>query len=273
MKNCSNCGNVLEDNETQCKKCGNYTETSPTQNIILKQPRVSALGIVAFVLSIIGFLTGFIVIGIFFDAIAIILAIISLLLSRIRKYRNGLSIAALILSIISLVLVFSINTPNFYGKNSKVGKTYTSNGIEFTLNYVEFTDAMDNWGGANDNYWKPLPEDAVSHQLEHAVSAKSEDDTICIVSYTAKNISKADKTINDKGTLNFDKGYTYSDGGLSYRVSPTGVWSDIPNGIVLEKLKEDSYEFRAYIIIPQKAVTETDKPLTYTLLGREFNLR
>lgn len=46
------------------------------------------------------------------------------------------------------------------GENSKneFGTTYTSKGVEFTLNYVEFADTIDNWGGANDNYWKPLPE-------------------------------------------------------------------------------------------------------------------
>ena len=147
------------------------------------------------------------------------------------------------------------------GSNNEIGKTYTSSyGIEFTLNSIEFTDTMDNWGGANDNYWMPLPENASKHQLEKAMSPKSEDDTICVISYTAKNTSK------------HDNGYTYSEGGLSYRVSPTGVWSDIPNGLKLEKLKENSYEFRAYIVVP-KAVAETDKSLTYELFGKKFNLR
>ena len=159
------------------------------------------------------------------------------------------------------------------GSNNEIGKTYTSSyGIEFTLNSIEFTDTMDNWGGANDNYWMPLPENASKHQLEKAMSPKSEDDTICVISYTAKNTSKHDRTIEDRGTLNYDNGYTYSEGGLSYRVSPTGVWSDIPNGLKLEKLKENSYEFRAYIVVP-KAVAETDKSLTYELFGKKFNLR
>ena len=266
---------MLEDNENQCKNCGNYIEPSPTKNIVLNQPRVSSLGISALVLSIIGFLTGWIGIGIFFDIIAIILAIISLSLSRIRKYRNGLSIAALIVSVISIVLTLFIYGyfPLSTHGNNKIGKTYTSNGVEFTLNYVEFTDTIDNWGGANDNYWMALPKDAVRNQLEHARSPKSEDDTICIISYTAKNVSKTDKVIDDRGTLNFDNGYTYSDGGLTYRVSPTGVWSDIKDGLILEKLKEDAYEFRAYIVVPKTIVTETDKPLTYTLFGEKFNLR
>lgn len=158
------------------------------------------------------------------------------------------------------------------GKNLEIGNTYTSNGVEFTVNYFEFTDVMDNWGGANDNYWMPLPNDAVGHQLENAVSPKSSDDTILVVSYTAKNVSKSDKTIKDRGTLDYDNGYTYSEGGLSYRVSPTGVWSDLESGLVLEKLKENSYEFRVWMVVP-KVVADSDKSLTYTLFGEKFTIR
>ncbi|MEG2383463.1 MAG: hypothetical protein RSB39_07725 [Oscillospiraceae bacterium] len=176
-----------------------------------------------------------------------------------------------ILLLLSLTMLLSLCACGG-GADSEIGKTYSSNGVEFTLNYVEFTDAMDNWGGANDTYWMPLPKDASGHRLENAMSPKSDDDTICVISYTAKNISKNDKTIDERGTLNYDNGYTYSDGGLSYRVSPTGVWSDLSNGLVLKKLKENSYEFRAFIVVP-KVVTETDKALTYELFGNKYNLR
>lgn len=158
-------------------------------------------------------------------------------------------------------------------QKGEIGTTYTSNGVEFTLNYVEFTDAMDNWGGANDNYWMPLPADASRNQLAHAVSPKSEDDTICVISYTAKNVSKNDKTIDDRGELNYDNGYQYSDGGLTYRVSATGVWSDLDGGLILKQLKENAYEFRVYMVVPKALVENTDKSLTYTLFGVEFDLR
>lgn len=157
-------------------------------------------------------------------------------------------------------------------KEGEIGTTYTSNGVEFTVNYIEFTEAMDNWGGANDNYWMPLPEDAFGHQLENAVTPRSEDDIICVVSYTAKNVSKYDITIDDIGQLNYDNGYYYNDGGLCYRVSPTGVWKNI-DGLVLKKLKDDSYEFRVYMIVPKLLATETDKSLTYKLFDIEFDLR
>jgi hypothetical protein len=154
-----------------------------------------------------------------------------------------------------------------------VGTKYTSEGVEFTLNYVEFTDAMDDWGGANDNFWKPLPENPSKNVLDNAVEPKSSDDTICIISYTAKNISKEDKVIDARGTLNYDDGYKYSEGGLSYRVSAEGVWDEIDNGIVLKKLKENEYEFRAYMVVPKELVENTDKSLTYELFNVEYDLR
>ncbi len=159
------------------------------------------------------------------------------------------------------------------GQKGEIGETYTSEGVEFTLNYLEFTDAMDNWGGANDTYWMPLPDDAWGNRLANARTPKSEDDTICVVSYTAKNVSKYDTVIDDRGKLNYDNGYTYSDGGLTFRVSETAVWNDIENGLTLEKLKEDEYEFRVYMVVPKALVENTDKPLTYTLFGVEFDLR
>lgn len=178
----------------------------------------------------------------------------------------------LLLALASLMCI-SLCACGGSSKKGEIGTTYTSNGVEFTLNYVEFTDTMDNWGGANDNYWKPLPEDAGRNQLANAVTPKSEDETICVISYTAKNVSKSDKTIQDRGTLNFDNGYTYDEGGLTYRVSAEGVWSDIPSGLMLEQLKENSYEFRVYIVVPKLLATETDKSLTYELFGIEYDLR
>lgn len=179
-------------------------------------------------------------------------------------------ILILILATLMCVLLCACGGSNTKGE---IGTTYTSNGVEFTLNYVEFTDTMDNMGGANDNYWKPLPTDANRNQLAQAVSPRSEDETICVISYTAKNVSKSDITIKDRGTLNFDEGYTYDEGGLTYRVSEEGVWSDIEGGLILEKLKENSYEFRVYIVVPKVLATETDKSLTYELFGIEYDLR
>ena len=172
-----------------------------------------------------------------------------------------------------LALVMCLSLCACGGQKGEVGTTYTSNGVEFTVNYIEFTDAIDNWGGANDNYWMPLPADANRNQLANARSPKSADDTICVISYTAKNVSKGDKLIDDRGVLNYDNGYKYDDGGLTYRVSATGVWSDLDGGLMLKQLKENAYEFRVYMVVPKALVENTDKSLTYTLFGVQFDLR
>ena len=174
---------------------------------------------------------------------------------------------------LALVFVLCLSLCACGGQKGEVGTTYTSNGVEFTVNYIEFTDAIDNWGGANDNYWMPLPADANRNQLANARSPKSADDTICVISYTAKNVSKGDKLIDDRGELNYDNGYKYDDGGLTYRVSATGVWSDLDGGLMLKQLKENAYEFRVYMVVPKALVENTDKSLTYTLFGVQFDLR
>ena len=64
----------------------------------------------------------------------------------------------------------------------------------------------------------------------------------------------------------------YKDGELAYRVSAEGVWQELPNGITIKQLDSEAREFRAYMIVP-KEVAESDKPVTYTVFGYEFELR
>ena len=178
----------------------------------------------------------------------------------------------IVILVIALVCIYFFIFGGFT-KEGKIGETYTWDGLEVSVNYVEFTDAMDNMGGANDNYWKPLPADANRNQLAQAVTPKNAEDTICVISFTVKNTSKDDYIVKNIGSLDYDKGYKYSDGGLSYRVSEKGVWSNLEGGLKLEKLRDKSYEFRAYMVVPKVLVTETNKPLTYTIFGRKFDLR
>ena len=184
-------------------------------------------------------------------------------------------IKLLIPVVLILVIVLAIAIKYAMSTNSEIGKTYTVNGIEFTLNSIEFTDTIDNWGGANDNFWKPLPADASRNQIANAMTAKDANSTICVVSYTAKNVSKDDRTIDFVGNLIFDKGYKYGkdEGSLAYRVSKDGVWKESPGGLKLERLTSDAYEFRAYIVVPKQVVEEKDKKLTYSLIGRQYDLR
>lgn len=186
-----------------------------------------------------------------------------------------------------LCLVFVISLSGCIGgaKEGKIGETYTSSSdIEFTLNEVSFAEVIDGWGGANDDFWKPLDEnncnigsgkrwDTVEkYAAEHGLKPENEDDRVVFISYTAKNVSKYDVTIDEVGVLDYDDGYTYSDGALAYRVSEEGVWDELPNGVNIKKLNDNAYEFRAYMVVP-KEVVESDKSLTYTLFNYKFEIR
>jgi hypothetical protein len=186
--------------------------------------------------------------------------------------------------LLCIAIMFSLSGCFFRVKEGKIGETYTSSSdIEFTLNEVSFAEVIDGWGGANDDFWKPLDETncnlggrwpTVAHYAAvHGLKPKHDDDRIVFISYTAKNVSKYDIDIDEVGVLDYDDGYTYSDGALAYRVSEEGVWDELPNGgLSIKKLDDKAYEFRAYMVVP-KRVIESDKSLTYTLFGYEFIIR
>lgn len=107
MKYCSRCGSELKDDAVSCEKCGNivaqFQDTSPH---IVKVN--SGLSVAALVLSIIGFLTGFLVIGILFDIVAIILAVLVFIKAKKKPIKTGLPIASVLIAGISLVLCFGL---------------------------------------------------------------------------------------------------------------------------------------------------------------------
>ena len=186
--------------------------------------------------------------------------------------------------LLCIAIMFSLSGCFVRVKEGKIGETYTSSSdIEFTLNEVSFAEVIDGWGGANDDFWKPLDETncnvggrwpTVAHYAAaHGLKPKNDDDRIVFISYTAKNVSKYDIDIDEVGVLDYDDGYTYSDGALAYRVSEEGVWDELSNGgLSVKKLNDKAYEFRAYMVVP-KQVIESDKSLTYTLFGYEFIIR
>ena len=104
MKYCTKCGSEMEDNAVVCPQCGNVAKVAQA-TAIAKPVKSSGIGIAALGLSIIGFMTGFIGIGILFDVIAVILAIIALMKSKRIPTKTGLPIAGLIIAGISLILM------------------------------------------------------------------------------------------------------------------------------------------------------------------------
>ncbi len=109
MKYCEKCGCELEDNAVTCEKCGNTI--IPKRTVILQQSiKNSRIGILAFVLSIIGFMTGYLYIGVLFDIVAIVLAIIALKKSKSKSVKKGLPIAGLIIAVCAFISMFCIYT-------------------------------------------------------------------------------------------------------------------------------------------------------------------
>lgn len=87
----------------------------------------NGLGIVSLILGIVGFLTGFILIGIFLDIISIILGIIAIVS---KKHKSGLGIAGLVIASIGLLLMILIGFI-FSGTSSD------DNSIEITSSTAE----------------------------------------------------------------------------------------------------------------------------------------
>lgn len=93
----------------------------------------NGLGIASLILGIIGFLTGFIVIGVFFDIIAIILGVIAL---SSKKNKNGLAIVGIIIASIGLIImvfilnVFDDSDDQTATNNSEITSTQTNSGEE-----------------------------------------------------------------------------------------------------------------------------------------------
>ena len=113
MKFCSNCGKQLEDSATVCDACGTPTTQLPVPapssapSPVKENP---ALGIVALILSIIGFLTGILTIGTYLDLLAILCSLFLLWKSQEKTLKTNLSVAALVTASLSaLTCIFILN--------------------------------------------------------------------------------------------------------------------------------------------------------------------
>ncbi len=113
MKFCSNCGKQLENSATVCDACGTPTEQLPVPapssapSPVKENP---ALGIVALILSIIGFLTGILTIGTYLDLLAILCSLFLLWKSQEKSLKTNLSVAALVTASLSaLTCIFILN--------------------------------------------------------------------------------------------------------------------------------------------------------------------
>ena len=105
MKYCPKCGAQLADEAAFCDKCGaNLGQPAAPSGSAPVQKGGSALGIAALILSILGFLTGFLGVGIALDVIAIVLAVVVFVQAKKKPMKTGTATGGLVVAVLSIVL-------------------------------------------------------------------------------------------------------------------------------------------------------------------------
>lgn len=125
---CPKCGAEVKDGLVVCQQCGNILSPAAREN--------SGLGVAALVLSILGFLTGFLLIGMVLDVVAIVLAILVFRKAKKTSTKTGMALAGVIVAGFSLVLCLILFLPglldNPAGDLYKEAKGYYDDG-SYTL--------------------------------------------------------------------------------------------------------------------------------------------
>lgn len=120
MRYCSKCGNEILDEAVVCPNCG-----CKIQKISKKHN--NGLGITALVLSIIGFWTGWLGIGVFLDVLAIILGVCAFVKAKKSSANTGLSIAGTIIATVSLLIMLVLFILPSTTSNGNAKATITNN--------------------------------------------------------------------------------------------------------------------------------------------------
>lgn len=97
---CTKCGAELEEGQEFCCQCGQNVKIANSSS----NRKEKDIAVVSLILSIMGFLTGFFYVGIAFDIISIILAIIIFVKSKSKPIKINSAVASTIISTISLIL-------------------------------------------------------------------------------------------------------------------------------------------------------------------------
>ena len=121
---CPKCGAEAKDGAAFCEKCGAPLSPSPTDSAEAAPAGAQAagavpagssnLGVAALVLSILGFLTGFLLIGMVLDVVAIVLAVLVFRKARKTPTRTGQALAAIIVAGLSLALCLLLFGPGLF---------------------------------------------------------------------------------------------------------------------------------------------------------------
>ena len=104
---CPKCGTELKDGMVVCAKCGSVV----VQAAEPESKTGSSLGVASLVLSILGFLTGFLLIGMVLDVVAIVLAVLVFRKAKKTSTKTGMALAGTIVAGVSLVLCLILFLP------------------------------------------------------------------------------------------------------------------------------------------------------------------
>ena len=140
---CPKCGTELKDEMVVCPQCG--AVVSPVAPAAKES---SGLAVAALVLSILGFLTGFLLIGMVLDVVAIVLGVLVFRKARKTPTKTGMALAGIIVAAFSLVLCLIIFLPGLLedpaGDLYKEAKGYYDDG--------SYTQAIDTANEVLDEY-------------------------------------------------------------------------------------------------------------------------
>lgn len=141
---CPKCGAELKDGMVVCEKCGSVVSQSAGP----ETKTGSSLGVAALVLSILGFLTGFLLIGMVLDVVAIVLAVLAFRKAKSTPTKTGQAIAGAIVAAFSLVLCLILFLPgllsNPAGDLYKEAKGYYDDG-SYTLAITTANEVLDEY--------------------------------------------------------------------------------------------------------------------------------
>ena len=121
MKYCPKCGAQLADEAAFCDKCGTDLgqPAAPPEGGGPVQKGGSGLSIAALILAILGFLTGFLGIGLVLDVIAIVLAVLVFIQAKKKPIKTGMATGGLIVAVLSILLCGVLLGPALWSELNK----------------------------------------------------------------------------------------------------------------------------------------------------------
>ena len=161
---CPKCGTELKEGTAVCPQCGGAVSPAAPPPAAKES---SGLAVAALVLSILGFLTGFLLIGMALDVVAIVLGVLVFRKARKTPTKTGMALAGIIVAAFSLVLCLILFLPGLLadpaGDLYKEAKGYYDDGA--------YTQAIDTANEVLDEYPGTRAADKAEDLIEQCEAA------------------------------------------------------------------------------------------------------